>query len=276
MSIDATASPPTSAAADDSVLFSLVDGLATITLNRPDKLNSLNAAMHARLRHLLGRVADDSAVRALLLTGNGRGFCAGQDLNERRQSPGGMAPDLGQTIETTWNPLARALRYIKVPVICGVNGVAAGAGVNLSLACDLVIAARSASFVLSFSRIGLVPDAGGTYFLPRLAGSARAMGLALLGEKLSATDAAAWGLIWRCVEDGELEEATRKVARTLAQGPTRGLMHTKEALRRSLHSSFEEQLELERQVQRQCGFSHDYKEGVTAFLERRPPNFKGS
>jgi 2-(1,2-epoxy-1,2-dihydrophenyl)acetyl-CoA isomerase len=277
MTIGASPSQPaTSGATDDTVLYSLSDGLATIALNRPDKLNSLNAAMHAKLRQLLGQVADDSAVRAVLLTGKGRGFCAGQDLNERKQSPGGMAPDLGQTIETTWNPLARALHYLEVPVICAVNGVAAGAGVNLALGCDLVIAARSASFVLTFSRIGLVPDAGGTYFLPRLAGSARAMGLALLGEKLSAADAAAWGLIWRCVDDGELEEVTQKVARTLAQGPTRGLMRTKQALRHSLHSSFEEQLELERQVQRQCGFSHDYKEGVTAFLERRPPSFKGS
>ncbi|MCC6196286.1 MAG: 2-(1,2-epoxy-1,2-dihydrophenyl)acetyl-CoA isomerase [Burkholderiales bacterium] len=276
MSASSTPAPPASSSTDDPVLFTLSGGLATITLNRPDKLNSLNAAMHARLRQLLGQVADDPTVRALLLTGNGRGFCAGQDLNERRQAPDGAPPDLGQTIETTWNPLARALHYLEIPVICAVNGVAAGAGVNLALGCDIVIAARSASFVLTFSRIGLMPDAGGTYFLPRLAGMARAMGLALLGEKLSAVDAAAWGLIWRCVDDGDLQEAAQKIARTLATGPTRGLKHAKRALRRSLHHSFEEQLELERQLQRQCGFSHDYREGVIAFLEKRPPDFKGS
>ncbi len=276
MSTPSSPAPPASSSIDDPVLFTLSGGLATITLNRPDKLNSLNAAMHARLRQLLGQVADDPTVRALLLTGNGRGFCAGQDLNERRQAPDGAPPDLGQTIETTWNPLARALHYLEIPVICAVNGVAAGAGVNLALGCDIVIAARSASFVLTFSRIGLMPDAGGTYFLPRLAGMARAMGLALLGEKLSAVDAAAWGLIWRCVDDGDLQEAAQKIARTLATGPTRGLKHAKRALRRSLHHSFEEQLELERQLQRQCGFSRDYREGVIAFLEKRPPDFKGS
>lgn len=276
MSTSSTPAQPASSATDDPVLFTLSGGLATITLNRPDKLNSLNAAMHARLRQLLGQVADDPTVRALLLTGNGRGFCAGQDLNERRQAPDGAPPDLGQTIEATWNPLARALHYLEIPVICAVNGVAAGAGVNLALGCDIVIAARSASFVLTFSRIGLMPDAGGTYFLPRLAGMARAMGLALLGEKLSAVDAAAWGLIWRCVDDGDLQETAQKIARTLATGPTRGLTHAKRALRRSLHHSFEEQLELERQLQRQCGFSHDYREGVIAFLEKRPPDFKGS
>jgi 2-(1,2-epoxy-1,2-dihydrophenyl)acetyl-CoA isomerase len=168
------------------------------------------------------------------------------------------------------------IRGSSKPVIGCINGVAAGGGANLALACDMRIASDRAKLGQTFNRIGLCPDWGGTYFLPRLAGSARAMGLALLGEKLSAADAAAWGLIWRCVDDGELEEVTQKVARTLAQGPTRGLMRTKQALRHSLHSSFEEQLELERQVQRQCGFSHDYKEGVTAFLERRPPSFKGS
>jgi 2-(1,2-epoxy-1,2-dihydrophenyl)acetyl-CoA isomerase len=260
----------------DPVLYSVAQGLATITLNRPEKLNSLNAEMHSKLRQALDDIAADTAVRAVLITGAGRGFCAGQDLGERKRAPGDPAPDLGATIEKNWNPLARALRYLKVPVVCAVNGVAAGAGATIALGCDVVVAARSASFVLSFAKIGLVPDAGGTYYLPRLAGTARAMGMALLGEKISAADAAAWGLIWRCVDDDELAAHAHKLASSLASGPTLGLGHLKQALRASLDHSFEEQLELERRSQRQCGFSDDYREGVTAFTEKRAPKFKGA
>lgn len=260
---------------DDTVLFSIEDGLATITLNRPDKLNSLNSAMHGRLRDLLRQISSDRTVRAVLLTANGRAFCSGQDLTERKQSPDGTPPDLGQTIETNWNPLARALHYLKVPVVCAVNGIAAGAGVSLALGCDIVIAARSASFLLSFSKVGLIPDAGGTYLLPRLVGNARAVGLAMLGPRLTAVDAQEWGLIWQCVEDSQLAQHSKDLAKSLANGPTTGLASVKLALRESFENSFEDQLELERRTQQKCGFSDDYREGVTAFLEKRAPDFKG-
>ncbi len=266
---------PVAPASDDVVLYELSEGLATVTLNRPDKLNSLNAAMHTRLRGVLDQIAAEPSVRAVLLTGSGRGFCAGQDLAERKRMPGEPAPDLGQTIEKNWNPLARALRYLKVPIICAVNGVAAGAGVNIALACDVVIAARSANFVLSFSRIGLIPDAGGSYYLPRLVGEARAMGMALFGERISAADAASCGLIWRCVDDGDLAELALKLGKSLAQGPTLGLGALKRVVRNSLDHSFEEQLEIERRTQQQCGASEDYREGVAAFMEKRVPQFKG-
>lgn len=275
MNNSSTSINPASSATEDVVLYSFAGGLATLTLNRPDKLNSLNAAMHSRLRGLLDEISTDPSVRAVLLTGSGRGFCAGQDLSERKRSPGELPPDLGHTIEKNWNPLARALRYLKVPTLCAVNGVAAGAGVNIALACDVVVAARSANFVLSFSKIGLIPDAGGTYYLPRLVGNARAMGIALFGDKISAIDAASWGLIWRCFEDEELFPQAHKLATSLAQGPTLGLASLKNAMRASTDNSFEEQLELERSMQRQCGASDDYREGVSAFMEKRTPRFKG-
>ncbi|TAM85619.1 MAG: 2-(1,2-epoxy-1,2-dihydrophenyl)acetyl-CoA isomerase [Candidimonas sp.] len=276
MSVDRANDGSDGSAGGDTVLLTVSQGLATVVLNRPDKLNSLDAAMHRRLREVLDAVDCDDAVRAVLITGNGRGFCAGQDLNERKRAPSGAAPDLGKTIETNWNPLARALHYLRVPTVCAVNGVAAGAGVNLALGCDLVIAAHSASFVLSFARIGLIPDAGGTYLLPRLAGGARAMGMALLGEKISAERAASWGLIWQCVDDAVLADHAGKLAASLAQGPTLGLSALKDALRESTGNSFEDQLALERTLQRRCGFSNDYREGVTAFLEKRAPNYRGN
>src|SRR5579859_6227833 len=194
-----------------NILFENTGGIARLTFNRPDRLNSFNTAMHSEVRDALGRVAGGDA-RVLIITGAGRGFCAGQDLGDRAVSPGGTAVDLGESIEKNYKPLVLALRALPLPVIAAVNGVAAGAGANIALACDLVIAARSASFVQAFAKLGLVPDSGGTWFLPRLVGSARALGLALLGEKLPAEQAAAWGLIWRCVEDGELAAVVDELA----------------------------------------------------------------
>jgi 2-(1,2-epoxy-1,2-dihydrophenyl)acetyl-CoA isomerase len=258
-----------------SILFSCADGIARLTLNRPDRLNSFNDAMHAEVRDALSALESDASVRVLVLTGAGRGFCAGQDLSDRAVAPGGEAVDLGDSIERNYRPLVLRLRALEMPVICAVNGVAAGAGANLALACDIVLAAKSASFLQAFAKIGLVPDCGGSYFLPRLVGTARAMGLALLAEKLSAEQAADWGLIWKCLEDGELAAETDRVAAQLAAGPTRGYAHIKRALYASAGNTLERQLELERDYQRLLGFSEDYREGVAAFSEKRAPRFKG-
>jgi 2-(1,2-epoxy-1,2-dihydrophenyl)acetyl-CoA isomerase len=260
---------------EPSVLFEVRDGCAHVTLNRPDKLNSFNADMHARLREALAAAQARADVRAVLLTGAGRAFCAGQDLGERVTKPGGPPPDLGQTIGTVYNPLVRTLRTLEKPVVCAVNGVAAGAGANIALACDVVIAARSASFLQAFAKIGLMPDAGGTYFLPRLVGSARAMGLALLADKLAAEEAARIGLIWKCVDDAALATEAGAIAAALAAGPTKAYGAIKEALYASPHNSLDAQLNLERDIQRELGRTADYREGVSAFLEKRPPQFKG-
>jgi 2-(1,2-epoxy-1,2-dihydrophenyl)acetyl-CoA isomerase len=257
------------------VLVSVEGGVQTITLNRPDKLNALNPQMHELLREALERAAGDEAIRAVLLTGSGRGFCTGQDLAERDVSPGAPPIDLSVSLGAYYNPLVRRMRALPKPIVCAVNGVAAGAGANLALACDIVIAARSAAFVQAFSRLGLVPDAGGTYFLPRLVGTARAMGLALLADKLSAPDAAAWGLIWRCVDDAELAAEARALAERLASGPTRGYGSLKRALYASAGNSLDAQLDLERDLQRELGLTADYREGVTAFKAKRVPQFKG-
>lgn len=265
-----------SAAANaDPLKFEVIEGVAEITLNRPEKMNSLNAAMHAALIGRLRQLPRDPSIRAVLLTGSGRAFCAGQDLGERKVAPGDAPRDLSQTIEQTWNPLARALRNLEVPVVCAVNGVAAGAGANIALACDIVLAARSASFIQSFSRIGLIPDAGGTYYLPRLLGTARAMAVAMLAERITAPQAEAWGLIWRVVDDESLMEEARSLVRHLATQPTKGLGMLKKAIYASLDHSFEEQLEMERRLQGICGFTKDYREGVAAFLEKRQPRFIG-
>ena len=258
-----------------TLLFDLSDGIARLTFNRPDRLNSFNVEMHTEVRDALQRARDDDACRVLVLTGAGRGFCAGQDLGDRAVSPAGKATDLGESIELRYKPLILALRGLPKPVIAAVNGVAAGAGANIALACDLVIAARSASFIQSFSKLGLVPDSGGTWTLPRLVGQARAIGLAFLGDKLSAEQAAQWGMIWRCVEDAELGPVVDQLARQLAAAPTRGLARTKEAIYGSGQHSLEEQLDIERDFQRELGFSADYAEGVAAFTEKRAPKFTG-
>jgi 2-(1,2-epoxy-1,2-dihydrophenyl)acetyl-CoA isomerase len=257
-----------------STLVALETGVLTITLNRPDKLNAFVPEMHEELRAALDK-AEGAEVRAVLLTGAGRAFCAGQDLSTRKVAPGSAPVDLAVSLGNYYNPLVRRLRELPKPVVCAVNGTAAGAGANIALACDLVIAARSASFVQAFSKIGLLPDSGGTWLLPRLVGSARAMGLALLGEKLTADDAAAWGLIWKVVDDAQLIPEASAIAKRLAQGPTKGYGLLKKAFAMSAGNSLDAQLDLERDLQRQAGFSEDYREGVSAFLDKRPPTFKG-
>jgi 2-(1,2-epoxy-1,2-dihydrophenyl)acetyl-CoA isomerase len=256
------------------IIFEVTDAIARLTFNRPERLNSFNTAMHAEVRSALAEIGDGSA-RVLVITGAGRGFCAGQDLNDRAVAPGGAAPDLADSIERYYKPLVLALRALPMPVIAAVNGVAAGAGANLALACDLVIAARSASFVQAFAKLGLVPDSGGTWFLPRLVGSARAIGLTFLGEKLAAEEAAAWGLIWRCVEDAELLQVVDTLARQLAVAPTRGLARTKQAIYEGLTRTLGEQLDIERDYQGELGRSADYAEGVAAFTAKRAPRFTG-
>jgi 2-(1,2-epoxy-1,2-dihydrophenyl)acetyl-CoA isomerase len=258
----------------ETIRFSVDAGVARLTLNRPDKLNSLNAAMHAEIRDALGQLSVAGA-RVLVLTGAGRGFCAGQDLDDRAVKAGDQAPDLGESIEKNYKPLVLALKKLPLPVIAAVNGVAAGAGANIALACDLVIAAKSAVFIQSFSKLGLVPDSGGTWFLPRLIGPARAAGLTLLGDRLPAEQAAAWGLIWRCVEDAEFSNVVDALAEQVAGAPTVGLARTKQALYESWGRSLEAQLDLERDLQRELGRTADYAEGVAAFREKRTPRFTG-
>lgn len=258
------------------ILVEIADGVATLTLNRPDKLNSFTAAMLDQFRAELKKIADPAAgVRCVLITGAGRGFCAGQDLSDRAVAPGDGPLDLGESLEKRYNPLLRALKALDIPVICAVNGVAAGAGANLALACDIVLAARSASFIQAFCKIGLIPDSGGTWTLPRLVGQARAAGLALLGDKLSAEQAEAWGMIWRCVDDDALAAEAVKLARHLATQPTKGLGYVKRALAASQTNDFDAQLDLERDLQRLAGRTEDYREGVAAFLARRAPQFQG-
>jgi len=261
-----------------TILFDLSDGVATLTLNRPDKLNSFTQAMHDDVRDALQRVGEaaaDGSARVLVLTGAGRGFCAGQDLSDRAVEPGAQPVDLGDSVRRNYAPLVQALRALPLPVICAVNGVAAGAGANLALACDIVIAAHSASFIEAFCKLGLIPDTGGTYFLPRLIGNARAMGLALLGEKLGAQQAEAWGLIWKAVPDDALAVEVQALARHFASAPTKGLAYTKQALYASPHNDLAQQLALEGDMMSELGRSEDYREGVAAFMAKRAPQFKG-
>ena len=259
----------------EPVLVAAEAGVQRITLNRPDKLNSFNAAMHALLREAFERAHGDASIRVVLVTGAGRAFCAGQDLSERDPRAGGPGPDLGATLEKFYNPLVSAMRALPKPIVCAVNGVAAGAGASFALACDIVLAARSASFLQAFAKIGLVPDAGSTYVLPRRVGMARAMGLALLAERLPAEDAERWGLIWKCLDDDRLMPEAEALCTRLAQAPTRTLGLVKRALDASPANTLEQQLTLERELQREAGLSPDYREGVAAFLEKRPPKFTG-
>jgi len=259
----------------ESIQFTIANGIAVLTLNRPDRLNSFTQAMHREVRDALDRLQADQSVRVLLLTGAGRGFCAGQDLNDRAVEPGGQGVDLGESVEKYYAPLVLTLRTLPMPVICAVNGVAAGAGANLALACDIVLAAKSASFIEAFSKLGLIPDTGGTWALPRLVGPARAMGLAMLGERLPAEKAEQWGLIWRCVPDDALMMEAMAMAEHFAAAPTKGLAYTKKALLASSTNTLEQQLALEASMMRELGYSHDYREGVSAFIEKRQPAFKG-
>jgi 2-(1,2-epoxy-1,2-dihydrophenyl)acetyl-CoA isomerase len=256
---------------EPTILFSLENHVARITLNRPERLNSFTRAMHSELAEALDRSAD---ARVIILTGAGRGFCAGQDLNDRAVSPG-EAVDLGETVEASWNPLIRRLATMPQPVIARVNGVAAGAGANIALACDLVVAAASAKFIQSFAALGLIPDSGGSWHLPRLVGQARALGLALTGEPLPADQAAAWGLIWKCVPDEDLDFTVDALATKLATLPPLGLSAIKSIIRTSGERSLDQELDLQRDEMRRLGFTADYREGVAAFLEKRAAVFKG-
>jgi 2-(1,2-epoxy-1,2-dihydrophenyl)acetyl-CoA isomerase len=256
----------------ESIIFEQDGPVARITLNRPDRLNSFTAAMHEELRAALDEAQD---ARVIVLAGAGRGFCAGQDLNDRAVTTGDHPVDLGMTVETSWNPLIRKLTSLPQPVIAQVNGVAAGAGANIALACDMVVAARSAKFIQSFSAIGLIPDSGGTWVLPRLVGQARAMGLALTGEPLPAEKAEEWGLIWKCVDDEALGTEVDEIANKLASLPPLGLAAIKQMIRSSWSHTLDQELNHQRDAMRRLGFTQDYREGVSAFLEKRPANFVG-
>ncbi|ARD43538.1 2-(1,2-epoxy-1,2-dihydrophenyl)acetyl-CoA isomerase PaaG [Colwellia sp. PAMC 21821] len=255
--------------------FSINKGVAILILNRPDKLNSFNQLMHKEIREVLKKVNIEDNIRCLLITANGRGFCAGQDLDERKFDPDAAPIDLGESIEKNYNPMIRLIRSLKLPVICAVNGVAAGAGANLALSCDIVLASTEASFIQAFSRIGLVPDSGGTWTLPHAVGIPRAMALSLLGEKITAEQAERWGMIWKTYPPNELYDKALKMAIDLSVQPTSGLALIKKAIQCSPHNTLDQQLDLERDLQRLAGQSDDYKEGVTAFIEKRRPNFTG-
>ena len=255
----------------ETIEFKLEAGVARLTLNRPDRLNSFTVQMHEEVADALGQLGE---ARCLVLTGAGRGFCAGQDLNDRAVAPG-QSVDLGESVEQRYNQLIRKLVALPMPVIARVNGVAAGAGANIALACDIVIAARSAKFIQSFAAIGLIPDSGGTWVLPRLVGQARALGLALTGEALPAEKAEQWGLIWKAVDDQKLDAEVDALAQRFAAGPTRGLARIKTMIRESWGQSLDSELDRQRDAMRELGFSDDYREGVAAFMEKRPPNFTG-
>ncbi len=255
----------------ETIDFKLEGGIARLTLNRPDRLNSFTVQMHEEVADALAQLG---AARVLVLTGAGRGFCAGQDLNDRAVAPG-KSVDLGESVEQRYNPLVRRLTSLPMPVIARVNGVAAGAGANIALACDIVIAAKSAKFIQSFASIGLIPDSGGTWVLPRLVGQARALGLALTAEPLLAEQAAEWGLIWKAVDDEQLDGEVDALAGRFAAAPTRGLAAIKRMIRESWGHSLDQELDLQCDVMRELGMSEDYREGVSAFMEKRTPKFTG-
>ena len=259
-----------------SILTDARPGVLRITLNRPDKLNSFNEGMHRELIAAIRSADADPEVRCLILTGAGRGFCAGQDLGARKAGDPDAKINLGRSLEIFYNPLVRSLRGLRMPVICAVNGVAAGAGANIALACDIVVAARSARFIQAFSKIGLVPDAGGSWVLPRLVGQARATALAMLAEPVSAEQAEQWGMIWCCVDDDALEAHVWQMAEKLARQPTRAMHLIKQCFLNTSSNSLDQQLDLERDMQTLAGETNDFSEGVSAFLERREPKFNGN
>jgi 2-(1,2-epoxy-1,2-dihydrophenyl)acetyl-CoA isomerase len=259
-----------------TIILSLVDGVGRLTLNRPDRLNAFTAQMHVEVADALDELEASGAARVLLLTGAGRGFCAGQDLTERKAIQDGAPLDLGAAIETHYAPLVLRLAALPFPVVCAVNGVAAGAGANIALACDLVIATASAKFIQSFVNVGLMADSGGAWILPRLVGRARALGLLMTGEPIAAADAADWGMIWRAVEDGLFHAEVETTVARLAKAPTLALAAVKQAVRESSGIGLAEHLALESGAQRRLGASHDYAEGVTAFFQKRAPVFRGA
>lgn len=257
----------------ETIAYSLSGTLATLTLNRPDKLNSFNVTMHEEVRAAIADAEENA--RCLLITGAGRGFCAGQDLSDRTVSTDGAAPDLGYSVETYYNPLIRKITSLPMPVICAVNGIAAGAGANIALACDIVIAAKSAKFIQSFANIGLIPDSGGTWVLPRLIGQARAMAISLTATPVPAQQAEDWGMIWQAVDDDALMDTATALGEKLANGPTTGLAATKKHIREASTRTLDEELTLECATMRKLGQSADYKEGVDAFMNKRRPVYTG-
>ncbi len=256
----------------NTITFQTQGGVATLTLDRADKLNAFSREMHAEFRQALTDIDSDRSIRALIITGAGRGFCAGQDLSDLKL---GDAGDLHEVIHTLYNPLVMQLQHLSVPTIAAVNGVAAGAGASLAMACDIAIAAKSASFVQAFSKIGLVPDTGSTWLLPERIGLPRALALAMTGDKLPAEQAAAWGMIWQCVDDADLMSTAHAFAAKLAAMPTRALVNTRKLMRHAATQTLPQQLDAECLTQTELGMSHDYLEGVNAFLQKRAPQFKG-
>jgi 2-(1,2-epoxy-1,2-dihydrophenyl)acetyl-CoA isomerase len=260
----------------ETIQFSVDDqGVARLVLNRPDRLNSFTVQMHGEVAQALDQLEADASARVLLLTGAGRGFCAGQDLADRAVAPGKGAVDLGESVELYYNPLVRRLVALPLPVVCAVNGVAAGAGANLALAGDIVIAAKSAKFIQSFANIGLIPDSGGTWILPRLIGQARALAITMTGVPVPAEQAEAWGMIWRAVADDALVEESERLVASFAKAPTLGLAATKAMIRGSWAHTLDQELDLQRDTMRRLGHSADYAEGVDAFLNKRQPTFAG-
>ena len=258
-----------------TITYQLDQGVAVLILNRPASLNSFNSLMHDEVRAAMKDARDNSNVRCLVITGTGRGFCAGQDLSDRAVKVSDEAPDLGESVEKNYNPLIRNIMTMEKPVLCAVNGVAAGAGASIALACDIVLAAKSAKFIQAFCKIGLVPDSGGTFNLVRALGLPRAKALALLGDKLSAEQAQNWGMIWQCVDDENLMDETMTLALHLATQPTKGLAKIKELMNNSFSTPMHQQLELEKYAMRELGRTSDYREGVSAFMEKRQPTFTG-
>jgi len=258
-----------------TIKYEAADGVATIRLNRPDRLNAVTAAMLKELCSALKAIEADKSIRCLILTGEGRGFCPGQDLNDRNTSPDAGPPDIYKTLYEDWLPFTGRLHNLEIPTIAAVNGVAAGAGANIALHCDIVLAAESAKFIQSFCNIGLVSDNGGTWLLPRLIGLARAKAIAMTGAAVSAKQAEDWGMIWKCLPDDELMDTALEMAAKFARAPTLGLAMHKKLLNESFDRTFEDQFEEEAKCMKRGGLSYDYAEGVRAFLEKRKPEFKG-